>query len=222
MSQPPYYTSPLTYPPDPTRRFGKKSVALELQAISYPGTLAPATEEAGLLQDGWVEALPALRRTPYPSCGRPNAITLSSHEIVQQTYVPIGNAEPVKHFLYELKKYIPKGSSVQPEDYFLRGLIKNDIKQPSADVTTFTAHPLLGAAMLQTHSDLGHAEYTRLPVNEALKKEFPNLVQLFTEVTDPDRCRTILEGARKIMHQMDPFHEKGLFRPVLELIQRKI
>jgi hypothetical protein len=215
------HTSPLTHQPDQTRRFGKEAVAYELQAITYPGSGTPnATEEARLVKEGWVDELPAFKKIHYKA--RPDSFAFGKHEIVEQTYVPIEGADPVNRFSHEIGKYIPEGSYVEgPLDYFTNALIRADKHQPSTH-KTFTTHPLLGAAMLQTHPDLGRMEYTQLPVNEALKKEFPNLVKLFTEVTDPDRCRTILGDARKIMHQMVPISEKGLFYPVLDLIQRSI
>lgn len=205
----------------PTRRFGPQAVSYELRALTSPDTLpADDAEKAILLDDGWADELPSLVK--YERYGGKNAVRFGNHEIVEQTYVPIRHESPVNSFLDAVKPRIPEDSYViNPVSYFTSTLIRARENQPSSH-REFIAHPLVAQAMLKSHGNLGRAEYKALPVNEALAEYFPNVVKLFTQVTDPERCRTILGDARALIDKADPFHRKGLFYPVLEIIQQGI
>ena len=205
----------------PTRRFGSQAVSYELRALTSPDTLpADDAEKAILLDDGWTHELPSLEK--YKRYGGKDAVRFGNHEIVENTYVDVIHDSPVHHFLDAVTRQIPEESYVKnPISYFTSTLLRAKEIQPSSH-NEFIAHPLLAQAMLKSHGDLGRAEYKALPVNEALAEHFPNVVTLFTQVTDPERCRTILGDARALIDKADPFHRKGLFYPVLEIIQQGI
>jgi hypothetical protein len=211
----------LSQPTNPTRRFGSEAVSYELRALTSPDTLpADDAETARLLDDGWADELPSLEK--YKRYGGKDAVRFGNHEIVENTYVDVIHDSPVHHFLDAVEPRIPKDSYVKnPISYFTSTLIRAKENQPSSH-NEFIAHPLVAQAMLKSHGNLGRAEYRALPVNEALAKYFPNVVELFTQVTDPERCRTILGDARALIDKADPFHRKGLFYPVLEIIHQSI
>jgi hypothetical protein len=205
----------------PTRRFGPEAVSYELRALTFPDTLpADDAEKARLLDDGWANELPSLQK--YKRYGGKDAVRFGNHEVVERTFVDVLHDSPVHHFLDNVQQHIPEDSYVKsPIIYFTRALIRAKPNQPSTH-TEFTAHPLVAQAMLKSHGNLGRAEYRALPISDALAKYFPNVVKLFTEVTDPEKCRTILGDARNMMHEAESVTKKDLFYPVLEIIQRSI
>jgi hypothetical protein len=208
----------------PTRRFGYEAVSYELRGLTKPdSTPADDAETARLLNEGWADELPSLEK--YDRYGGKNAVRFGNHEIVEQTYVPIRHESPVNSFLEGIGRYIPKDSYIKnptsPLEYYTSTLIRAKETQPYSH-NEFTAHPLVALRILKSWGDLGRAGYTALPVNGALAKYFPNVVKLFTQVTDPDKRRTILGDARALIDRADPLHRKGLFFPVLESIHQSI
>jgi hypothetical protein len=186
-------------------------------------TPADAAETARLLDDGWADELPSLEK--YERYGGKYAVRFGNHEKVEETYVPILHESPVKSFLEGIGRYIPKDSYIKdptsPLEYYTSTLIRAKETQPYSH-NEFIVHPLVALRILKSWGDLGRSGYRALPVNKALAKYFPNVVKLFTQVTDPERCRTILGDARALIDRADPSHRQDLFYPVLESIQRSI
>ncbi len=211
----------LSLPTNPTRRFGAEAVSYELRGLTYPGSFrADATEQAHLVKEGWVDALPSLKNIHYNTL--PDTVSFGDHHVVERTFVDVLDDSPVLQFLDNVQQHIPEDSYFRnPYSYFTRALIRAKPHQPSTH-TEFTAHPLVAQAMLKSHGDLGSAGDTALPISDALATYFPNVVELFTQVTDPERCRTILGDARTMMHTAMPSSKRGLFYPVLEIIQQSI
>jgi hypothetical protein len=215
--------SSITPQPNPPRRFGAEAVSYELRGLTYPGSIRENDiEQAHLVNNGWVDELPSLKNNHYKKMA--DMVSFGDHNVVENTYVPIRHESPVNSFLANIGRYTPEDSYVKnPVEYFTSTLIRGKELQNSTH-SEFIAHPLVAAGMLQSHGDLGRGriENKMLPVNEVFQKNFPNLVELFTKVTDPEKCRTILGDARKMMHKAEPVTQKGLFYPVLEMIQKSI
>lgn len=205
----------------PTRRFGPEALSYELRGLTDPGSFpADATEKAHLVKEGWVDELPSLEHIHYETL--PDTVSFGNHNVVEQTYVNVLDNSPVLEFSDAIRQHIPEDSYVKnPINYFTRALIRAKPNQPSTH-TEFTAHPLVAQAMLKSHGDLGRAGNTALPISEALANYFPNVVKLFTEVTDPEKCRAILGDALALMYRDFPETKRGLFFPVFEIIRQGI